>query len=71
MFLFPQKQSEIPAALKALQEKLRRQRAEVKATEGLIHAVQSFCEHPKKTYKSDGYGGGGDTYCDTCGAITY
>lgn len=68
---FPRNQHEVPAVLKELRANLNHQRAVVKATEGLIKAVQAFCEHPKKTYRPDGYGGGGDTYCNTCGAVTY
>lgn len=62
----PQSQDQIPAALLQLRSLLRTQRAQTALTEAQIRVVQDLCTHPNTYIKYD-YGGGSDSYCETCG----
>lgn len=66
-FEMPEDEAGIPAAIARLAAEAKRIRAQLKATEGLIVAVQSMCSHPSgKQSHSQDYDGGTSSRCRVC-----
>jgi hypothetical protein len=63
----PTNEAEVPGAIAKIDAQIKTKRAELDALCAFRKAMQSMCSHPRKFYRSDAYGGGGDCHCPDCG----